>query len=112
MRKKIIYVLFAFIATLAGNKVLQHKKKEATNRQLANYFGTWFFTDDMQKKHTLTITNAYDFSLDQQSLETMLVEATPEKLIVRDQYGFYLIVSSKEMTFYDESADTTYLLYK
>ena len=45
-----------------------------------------------------------------QSLGTSVVEIDEYRLVVRDQYGFYLIFSYPEQTLYDESADTSYKL--
>lgn len=112
MKKRIIYILLAGIATLAGKKVLDHKKKEAQVDHLNKYCGTWSFTDTSQTHHELTIHSDYSFWLDDRSLGTLLVEVTSEKLIVRDQYGFYLTFSYNDMLLYDEANDSAYLLSK
>ncbi|MDY4306739.1 DUF4828 domain-containing protein [Enterococcus mundtii] len=76
------------------------------------YCGTWSFTDTSQTHHELTIHSDYSFWLDDRSLGTLLVEVTSEKLIVRDQYGFYLTFSYNDMLLYDEANDSAYLLSK
>ncbi|MCG4305854.1 DUF4828 domain-containing protein, partial [Enterococcus lactis] len=45
-----------------------------------------------------------------QSLGTSVVEIDEQRLVVRDQYGFYLVFSYPEQTLYDESADVSYKL--
>ncbi|MCZ1274231.1 DUF4828 domain-containing protein [Enterococcus faecium] len=56
------------------------------------------------------ITSDYTFLINGQSLGTSVVEIDEYRLVVRDQYGFYLIFSYPEQTLYDESADTSYKL--
>lgn len=50
------------------------------------------------------------FLINGQSLGTSVVEIDEQRLVVRDQYGFYLIFSYPEQTLYDESADVSYKL--
>ncbi|MBO0461027.1 MULTISPECIES: DUF4828 domain-containing protein [Enterococcus] len=112
MKKRILYFLLAGVATLAGKKVLDRKIKEAHVDDLTKYCGAWSFVDKNQTYHELTITSDYSFWLDDRSLGTLLVEVTSEKLIVRDQYGFYLTFSYNDMLLYDEANDSAYLLSK
>lgn len=112
MKKRILYFLLAGMATVAGKKILDRNKQQVSFDHLNKYCGQWTFTDKNQTSHELTITSDYSFLLDNRSLGTVLVEVTPEKLIVRDQYGFYLTFSYSDMLLYDEANDATYLISK
>ena len=100
MIKKMIYFLGSLITVLSSFIYLKKKKQAEKSEGLSKYQGTWF----------LQITSDYTFLINGQSLGTSVVEIDEYRLVVRDQYGFYLIFSYPEQTLYDESADTSYKL--
>lgn len=110
MIKKMIYFLGSLITVLSSFIYLKKKKQAEKSEGLSKYQGTWFFSDSQQKQQ-LQITSDYTFLINGQSLGTSVVEIDEYRLVVRDQYGFYLIFSYPEQTLYDESADTSYKLY-
>lgn len=109
MIKKMIYFLGSLITVLSSFIYLKKKKQAEKSEGLSKYQSTWFFSDSQQKQQ-LQITSDYTFLINGQSLGTSVVEIDEYRLVVRDQYGFYLIFSYPEQTLYDESADTSYKL--
>ena len=109
MIKKMIYFLGSLITVLSSFIYLKKKKQAEKSEGLSKYQGTWFFSDSQQKQQ-LQITSDYTFLINGQSLGTSVVEIDEYRLVVRDQYGFYLIFSYPEQTLYDASADTSYKL--
>ena len=76
------------------------------------YQGVWSFIDDNQQNEQLRVSPTFDFSINDHSLGTTLIELNEQQLIVRDHYGYYLTLSYEKMTFYDESTDSTYQIKK
>ncbi len=112
MRKKIVYGAAAFLATLIGSGIAFKKKKQEKNFDPSQYQGIWSFVDDNQQNERLQVSPTYDFSINGHSLGTTLIELNDQQMIVRDHYGYYLTLSYKEQTFYDESTDSTYHIKK
>lgn len=92
MIKKMIYFLGSLITVLSSFIYLKKKKQAEKSEGLSKYQGTWFFSDSQQKQQ-LQITSDYTFLINGQSLGTSVVEIDEYRLVVRDQYGFYLILS-------------------
>lgn len=109
MIKKMIYFLGSLVAVLSSWIYLKKKKQAEKSERLSRYQGTWFFSDSQQKQQ-LQITSDYTFLINGQSLGTSVVEINEQRLVVRNQYGFYLVFSYPEQTLYDESADVSYKL--
>lgn len=112
IRKKTLYGILAFFAILFGKFFLKKKQPTTIDFDPTQYHGIWTFIDKNQQKQQLLITETFDLSINDHSLVTELVELTPQQLVLRDQYGFYLILSYSDTTFYDESSDTSYTLTK
>lgn len=113
MRKKIIYGAAAFLATLVGGSIaIKKKKKQEKSFDPSQYQGVWSFIDDNQQNEQLRVSPTFDFSINDHSLGTTLIELNEQQLIVRDHYGYYLTLSYEKMTFYDESTDSTYQIKK
>ncbi len=113
MRKKIIYGAAAFLATLVGGSIaIKKKKKQEKSFDPSQYQGVWSFIDDNQQNEQLRVSPTFDFSINDHSLGTTLIELDEQQLIVRDHYGYYLTLSYEKMTFYDESTDSTYQIKK
>ncbi|MGM0323332.1 hypothetical protein IGJ18_000815 [Enterococcus sp. AZ078] len=112
IRKKTLYGILAFFAILFGKFFLKKKQPTTKDFDPTQYHGTWTFIDKNKQKQQLLVTETFDLSINGRSLVTELVELTPQQLVLRDQYGFYLILSYSDTTFYDESSDTSYTLTK
>ena len=112
--------IFVGLSHTAGVVCSLFIKKRATSTQatLANlskqYQGEWFFINQQQRvQHTLTISSDLTVTIDGKPLAHELLELTPEKMTVRDQYGYHLVFhrnQGKVSTFYDEANDAHYQL--
>lgn len=75
MRKKIIYGAAAFLATLVGGSIaIKKKKKQEKSFDPSQYQGVWSFIDDNQQNEQLRVSPTFDFSINDHSLGTTLIE--------------------------------------
>ncbi|MDA3964127.1 DUF4828 domain-containing protein [Enterococcus thailandicus] len=115
MKKRISYLIGMSLLTLLGGVAVQKRqqKKQEKARDVTTYVRTWYFQDHLQQKHQLTVLPEYTLVLDQQPIQATLIELNAQKFVVRDQYGYHLVLTNQSpMTFYDEAEDISYVLSK
>ena len=101
-----------------ASSLLIKKEKDKSEASLASlkklYAGKWWFVDQQNKvQHNLDISEDLALLLDGRNFKPKLLEITPEKLVLQDDYGYLLVFSQPQatkITFYDEANDQTYLL--
>ncbi|MGX7203901.1 DUF4828 domain-containing protein [Enterococcus pingfangensis] len=87
------------------------RKREA--KDLNNiYVGSWTFTHPKDHKaHTITIYPDLAIVLDGAAIIYQLIELSDQKLAIQDQYGYHLLIQTKNgtpVTLYDELEDASF----
>lgn len=113
-----VFLGLSVVAGVASSLLLRKNKKISTN-QLSlqqNYQGTWWFIDQQHKvQHSLEILPDFTIKIDDRLFPNELLELTTERLVLRDQYGYHLVINCRNLEpfdFYDEANDSTYILEK
>ncbi|MBO0432457.1 DUF4828 domain-containing protein [Enterococcus sp. DIV0660C] len=115
MKKRISYLIGMSLLTLLGGVAVQKRqqKKQEKTIDATTYVRTWYFQDHHHQPHQLTVLPEYTLVLDQQPIQATIIELNTQKFVVRDQYGYHLILTNQSpMTFYDEAEDVSYILSK
>ena len=120
MKKNWSFLLGASLITgVVGSVFLKNKaKKQPTERSeptlYKSYKGNWWFVNRQKAtQHTLKIEEDLSILIDGKKLQYALIELTKDRLVVQDEFGYHLIVQSKQekpITLYDEADDATYPL--
>lgn len=75
------------------------------------YVGSWEFTHPKEHKHhTITIYPDLSIILDGTAIIYQLIELSEKKLAIQDQYGYHLIINTKNgmpESLYDELDDVS-----
>jgi hypothetical protein len=103
---------------LAGSLLLKKKQAPttaATTDELQHiYTGKWFFVDPSKAtEHILEIHPTFALFINEKKINAQLVELTPQRFAVQDEFGYHLIVqcqNGKPTSLYDEADDKTYPL--
>lgn len=109
MVKKWPFVLSASAASvLAG--VFLHKKTQQEDHT-ALYVGTWTFRyPGKDQIHKIEIFDDLAITVDGKSVAYQLIELSADKFVIQDQFGYHLILSTKDglpYELYDEADDMT-----
>lgn len=114
MKKNWPLVLGASLLTgIIGAIALPKKKNTTTPEVYQAYIGSWQFLDAYKKLRTLTITSSLEITVDEKPVKVVLIELTPQRLVLRDEYGYHVIIQKNQdndVTLYDEADDREYLL--
>ncbi|MEG1503518.1 MAG: DUF4828 domain-containing protein [Enterococcus sp.] len=93
------------IAAVTSRLVRKHENKDLN--QL--YVGSWEFIHPKgQAKHSITIYPDLSIILDGTAIIYQLIELSEQKLAIQDQYGYHLLIKTKNGipdTLYDELED-------
>ncbi|OJG46776.1 hypothetical protein RV04_GL000023 [Enterococcus hermanniensis] len=93
------------IAAVTSSLVHKHENKDLN--QL--YVGSWEFVHpNRQTKHTIIIYPDLSIILDGTAIIYQLIELSEQKLAIQDQYGYHLLIKTKNGipdTLYDELDD-------
>lgn len=106
------------LASVAGSLFFKGKKEKISEDKLINlenfYKGKWWFIDEHKKiQHQFEIQENFQVVIDGKSITGTIIELSKNKLVIRDQYGYHLIVTTdtlKPVSLYDEADDSTYPL--
>lgn len=122
MKKHWSLVLGASLLTgVAGSWLLNKKRKQSLAysdiKQLSQlYAGRWWFVNQQKAtQHTLTVHDDLSLSIDGKEISYNLIELTPKRFAVQDEYGYHLILQCLDkvpISLYDEADDATYPLEK
>lgn len=89
-----------------GSKFKRKQEGKDLNRI---YVGSWEFTHPKERKHhTITIYPDLSIILDGTAIIYQLIELSEHKLAIQDQYGYHLLIKTKNgtpETLYDELDD-------
>lgn len=112
-----VFLGLSVVAGVASSLLLRKNKKSANQLTLQQHYqGSWWFIDQHHKvQHSLDISADLSVKIDDHLFPAELLELTTERLVLRDQYGYHLIINCRELMpydFYDEANDMTYLLEK
>lgn len=115
MKKKWPILLGASLVTgFIGSLALRKKEESPANDISSYYVGSWWFIDKAKKsQHKLTIKQDLLALIDDNPIKGTLIELTAARMVLRDQYGYHLIVTLEEMqpvSLYDEADDCHYPL--
>ncbi|MHC5372645.1 DUF4828 domain-containing protein [Enterococcus sp. LJL120] len=109
MRKKWPLVLGASLLTgLVGLATFPKKAPKTKDDVLNSYVGNWQFNDHRKQTHSLKIESTFSITIDDKLLKAVLIELTKEKLVLRDEYGYHIVVQllgDGQATLYDEAED-------
>lgn len=109
---------FSLMAGVASSLLLRKNKQDTSDHipLQNNYQGTWWYIDQQhQVQHSLKISADFSLQIDGRDFPNELLELSPERLVLRDQYGYHLIINchkQQPIEFYDEANDCTYHLEK
>lgn len=112
MKKYFPLVLGASLITGVAGLVLR-KKKTACSDNFQQFIGTWQYQKTpVSKPITVTITDDYQLYLQDQPETTILVELTPNRLVLLDGLGYHITIEEKDgqLHFYDETEDRSFVL--
>ncbi|MGO3727978.1 MAG: DUF4828 domain-containing protein [Enterococcus viikkiensis] len=93
------------IAAAGAKFVRKHETQELNSL----YVGSWKFSHPREKRlHTITIYPDLSIILDGSAIIYQLIELSEQKLAIQDQFGYHLIIKTKDgtlHTLYDELDD-------
>ena len=100
MKKHFPLLLGLSLVTGIGGTIILHKNK----REPAVFIGSWFYQTPLEKVH-FTIDEKWHLTRNSRPVKTVLVELTPERLVLLDAMGYKLTFLLKEgqLYFYDET---------
>lgn len=113
-----IFLGLSVVAGIASSLLVRKNNQDSANQRSLkqHYQGTWWFIDQLHKvQHSLEILPDFTLKIDDRVFPNELLELTNERLVLRDQYGYHLIINCQDLVpfdFYDEANDATYLLEK
>lgn len=114
MKKRLSLFIGASLLGLAGSLVLRKKRPLSSSEDYSLFIGEWRFYDKSKELHTLSVKDDYSIVIDKQPTKTILVELSMNRLVFQDEYGYHLIIETKNdqpTYFYDEADDERYQLY-
>lgn len=108
----------SLLTGLAGSLLLKKKQGTSdagTSKDIQRiYIGQWWFVNkNKATQHTLEINSSFSLSIDGKKINSLLVELTPKRFVIQDEFGYHLIVQSEAgqpVSLYDEADDETYQL--
>lgn len=109
MVKKWPFVLGASAASILAG-VFLHKKTQPEDQTFL-YVGTWTFRyPGKDQIHKIEIREDLAITVDGKPVAYQLVELSADKFVIQDQFGYHLILSTKDgipHQLYDEADDLT-----
>ncbi|MGO2892098.1 DUF4828 domain-containing protein [Enterococcus devriesei] len=111
MRLKWPFFLTSLGIAAAGAKLVRRHETQELN---SLYVGSWEFSHPHEKRlHTITIYPDLSIILDGSAIIYQLIELSEQKLAIQDQFGYHLIIKTKNGTpdtLYDELDDISLTL--
>ncbi|WP_317698380.1 DUF4828 domain-containing protein [Xylocopilactobacillus apis] len=92
---------------------LNRKKRNNPQNVKSKISGDWYFIDQNGHKHHLILTIKSNIIIDQNKLDTKLVEETASSIIFIDKYGYILKINLYKnipISIYDEAENISYEL--
>lgn len=89
------------------------KRKKKIVEPQREISGEWIFIDKNKQKHQLILTNKFNIVIDNNKLDTKLVESNPNSIIFIDKYGYILRIilhKNRPVSIYDEAENISYNL--
>ncbi|BDR58463.1 DUF4828 domain-containing protein [Xylocopilactobacillus apicola] len=89
---------------------LKNKKNKLEEPQ-KNISGDWYFSDQHGQKHHLVINNKLNIIIDQNKLDTKLIENHSNSIVFIDKYGYILQINlykNQPTSIYDEAENISY----